>query len=444
MVLPPLEGSFLSKNTHDAKSPEFQQKLSRLMHTKRQRYTRENKNAAIVAANRKKRKNVRERERVDRHKAIERELEDIEAEFSLTMQPLSPDRNKNNNTNSSSNHIRTTPKRNVHSPKPSTGGSRYSPMPSRRAASPARKNIATLSPARSNLNNIAAISPRSNMPRSQGVGRQNSLGGGHRKQNSLGSSPFRKFSPRTRYPSHEQSHSFGGNGDIFRQGGAVSGEDVSRSASHRSVSPPDSMADLDGPLSDYKPKFRPTNMYESDRFSGSLWVNGGGKYDDLSLPSMTNGGEKDPHPYDVKFRSPQAVIDEVLQSGAQNSLQNPRHYSQPIRHSHHQRSLTPSRMKSGPQTYTARRTNSFDVNDDSYQRRIQQFGSTGYSTSSSSQLPQHSMIRQSPSVGHRRVQSGGMGSNHKRANSRDSNHKRANSRDDDMFLHGVVAQTRFV
>ena len=428
MVLPPLEGSFLSEDTHDAKSPEFQSKLSRLVDTKRQRYTRENKNAAIVAANRKKRKNVRERERVDRHKAIERELEDIEAEFSLTMQPLSPDQNKNANTNTniSNNHARTTPKRNTHSPKPSTGGARYSPMPSRMAASPVRKNLATLSPPRSNLSNIAAVSPaRSNMPRSRGHGRQNSMGGGHRKQNSLGASPFRTFSPRTRYPGHVQSQSFGGNGDIFR------GEGVSRSASHRSVSPPDSMSDLDR---DYKPKFRPTNMYGSDRFSGPHGGGGGEKYDDLSLPSMAIGGGKDPQLYDPKFRSPQAVIDEVLQSGAQTSMQNQRHYAQPTRYSHHQRSLTPSRMRPGPQTNSRRRTNSFDVNDDSYQRRIQQSGSTGYSTSSSSQLPQHSMIRQSPSGGHRRVQSGGMG----------SNHKRANSRGDDIFLHGVVAQTRFV
>jgi hypothetical protein len=469
MVLPPLEGSFLNKDPNDAKSPEFQQKLSRLFETKRQRYTQEKKNEAIVAEKRRKRKNARERERVDRHKAIERELEDIEAEFSLTMQPLSPNRNKNTNTNihgsntpNRNTHSPKPPKRNGHSPKPSTLGPRYSPMPSRRAPSPARRNIATLSPPRrapsparrniatlspprstlsnisasspgrsnmlrgvgrnnsmgsrspprSTLSNISASSPGRSMPR-RGVGRNNSLGG-HRKQNSLGQSPFRKFSPRARYPNQSQ-------------GG------VSRSASHRSVSPPDDLGDVDGATPDYEMKFRSTNTYGADRFAGPQGVGSGSRYDDLSLPSMTNGGEKD-----AKFRSPQDVIDEALQSGGQISMQKQRHYPQPVRH--HKRSLTPSRMtsmpssSSGQQMYTSRRTNSFDVNDISYQ------SGTSYSTSASSQLQQHPVIHQSPSVksngniSHRRARSGSIG----------SSHKRANSRDEDIFLHGVVAQTRFV
>ena len=401
MVLPPLESSFLNRDPHDAKSPEFQQKLSRLMETKQQRYARENKNNAIVAEKRKKRKNVRERERVDRHKAIERELEDIEAEFSLTMQPLSPNRNK---TSTSNNHGHHTPKRNAQSPKPP--GGRYSPMPSRRTASPGRKNIATLSPTRSNVSTIAANSPaRSSMGRNRG----NSLGGSHKRQNSLGASPFRTYKPRTRHSSgHVQSHSIGGNSDIFRKAGTGGSEGVSRSASQRSASPPGSLT-FDGSAIDFKPKFRPTN-----RFSGN--------YDDLSLPAMTIDGEKDAMSNDAKFRSPQAVIDEVMQSGA---MQKPRHYHQPKRsltptRHHHQRSLTPSKMIPA----TSRRTNSFDVSDDIYQRRA----------------PPSGPSRQSPSAkpngnsSHRRARSGSIG----------SNHRRTSSRDDDIFLHGVVAQTRFI
>ena len=494
MELPPFEGSFLSKDIHDPKSTEFQKKLNRLMETKRQRYTRENKNAAIVAANRKKRKNVRERERVDRHKAIERELEDIEAEFSLTMQPLSPDCNKNNNNSGSVNfNGRSTPKRNVHSPKSSTG--RFSPMPSRRAPSPARKNIATLSPPRPNFSNhsrrapsparknLGTLSPRANTsshsrrapsparknlgtlsprpntsnhsrrapsPARKNLGtlspprpissnisvsspahsniirrggshmRHNSLGGSHQRQNSLGASPLRKFSPRTRYP----------NGDVSR------GVSRSRSASQRSISPPENSADFDGSMSAYKSKSRPTNLHGADRFFTKSTRNGGRQFDDLSLPSMNTAGEKGLELFDAKFPSPQAVVDEALQSGAQMQ----RHFTQPKRH--HQRSLTPTRMRvshapSAQQNYMPRRTNSLDVNDNSYHRRIN--SASSYSATSS-QLPQHSIIRQSPSAisnsnsGHRRTASSGMG----------SNHKRTNSRDEDIFLHGVVAQTRFI
>mmetsp|Transcript_7512 Transcript_7512/g.18489 ORF Transcript_7512/g.18489 Transcript_7512/m.18489 type:complete len:1412 (-) Transcript_7512:120-4355(-) len=421
MELPPLEGSFLSKDPHDAKSAEFQRKLTRLMETKRQRYTRENKNAAIVAANRKKRKNVRERERVDRHKAIERELEDIEAEFSLTMQPMSPDRNKNHNSSGSINfNARTTPKRNAASPKSSAG--RFSPMPSRRAPSPARKNIATLSPPRPSSSNISVSSPaRSNIIRRGGSHmRQNSLGSSHQRQNSLGSSPYRKFSPRTRYP----------NSDISR------GVSRSLSASQRSISPPDNTSDFDVTMPAYKSKSRATNLHGADQLFTSSTVSGGAQYNDLSLPSMNTAGEKSLEFLDAKFPSPQAVIDEALQSGSQMQRQ----FTQSKRH--HQRSLTPSRMRvsqasPAQQNYMSRRTNSLDLNDDSYHRRIH--SASSYSATSS-QLPQHSLIRHSPSAisnsnsGHRRTVSSGMG----------SNHKRSNSRDEDIFLHGVVAQTRFI
>lgn len=253
--------------------------------------------------------------------------------------------------------------------------------------------------------------------------RQSSLGGSHQRQNSLGASPYRKFSPRTRHP----------NGDISR---GVTRTRSGSQRSRRSMSPPDDLVDFDMSMPDYKPKFRPSNLH------GSLAPStrsGGGQYDDLSLPSMNTTGEKGLESSDAKFPSPQAVIDEALQSGSQNLLNKPRHFAQPKRH--HQRSLTPSRTRvpqapPAQQNYRRRRTNSFDVNDDSYHRRIH--SASSYSTSSS-QLQQHSMIRQSPSVnssnsGHRRTMSSGIG----------SNHRRSNSREEDIFLHGVVAQTRFI
>jgi len=447
MALPPLEGSFLSSSSPDAKSSEFQAKLSRLMETKRQRYSRENKNAAIVAANQKKRKNARERERVDRHKAIERELEDIEAEFSLTMQPLSPVRNNNNGSSSNMNNNngningRVTPGSKTHSPKQAGATARFSPMPSRITASPARNNIAALSPGRSNM-----------MRGRGGAGgghhsRQNSLGGGsHRKQNSLGASPFRKFSPRTRYPHHAQSLSMGGgeNGDIFRGAGGFEG----RQSSNR-LSPPGAPTGDVVETQDYKPKFRPVNLHGSDRFSGPQGGHDTDRYyNDLSLPLMAVGGgpqqQSQSQQYDAKYRSPQAVIDEVLQSGDTDAPPKPR-YGQSSRHSHHQRSVTPVQKQ---QQHMRRRGSSSDV-EDSYHRGIRQSSS---SLSSSSQLQQHPIIRHghaSPGGGsgshHRRVQSsamvptsstGGGGSG--------SHHKRSNSHSDDIFLHGVVAQTRFV
>ena len=357
--LPPLE-SFLNKDPHDAKSPEFQSKLSRLMETKQQRYTRENKNAAIVAANRKKRKNVRERERVDRHKAIERELEDIEAEFSLTMQPQSP---KRNTTSAGVGHH--TPKRKL-SPKPPTGGARYSPKPLRIPASPGRKNIATLSPAR---NSIAANSPsRSSMSRNRGIARTNSNSSRHRRQNSRGQSPYRTYNPRAR---HSRGDSLG------------------------SASLP--MADFDGQATDYRPKMRPSATFDP------IATGDPADFEDLSLPSMP-------------FKSPQAVIDEALQTGA--SMQNPpRHYRKrsltPTRtKSLQQRSLTPSRLPAHP-----RRTPSLDMNDD--QRRMMRKTSGAKPNSNSN---------------HRRARSGSIG----------PSHRRTSSRDEDMFLHGVVAQTRFI
>lgn len=239
--------------------------------------------------------------------------------------------------------------------------------------------------------------------------RQNSLGGGHQKQNSLGASPFRTFSPRTRYPSSDISQ----------------GVARSRSASQRSVSPPNNQAS----------KFRSTNLHGADRSFFPSTISGGSQYDDLSLPSMNTAGEKGLESSDAKFPSPQAVIDEALQSGAQNSLEMPRNFATPKRR--HQRSLTPSRIgvsqaPPAQQKFMRKRTNSLDVNDDSYHRRIH--SASSYSTTSSQ------IIRQSPSTisninnGHRRTASSGMG----------SSHKRSNSRNEDIFLHGVVAQTRFI
>jgi len=456
ITLPPLESSFLSSdNPPDAKSQEFQDKLSRFISIKIAHYENETKNAAIVAEKKKKRKNVRERERVDRHKAIERELEDIEAEFSLTVQPRSPMRNKNKNNNGSgSGNLIGTPGRNNNgsgsgnvigtpgrskelSPKPTGVGARFSPMPSRYNVSPGNHSIVTHSPGR-------AILGRGSDHAHMRTNSYNSVGGDHRRRNSFGTSPFRQCSPRARHPQHTKNKSSSsgignGNGEIFRQEGAAGSGDR--------VSPPDGLANLDAPTDLYKVKFRPVNLHGSDRFSGSQGGHGHGTspLDALSLPSMTTvgGAGQLQQQHDAKFPSPQAVIDEVMQIG-QDPVSKAHHLSNSMRA--HRRSRTPTNISSSSrsslstqQSQMHRRVNTFD--DESYQHRsIRQTGSFG--TSPAQQLS-------SSTHNHRRTVSSSVTTTRKRSNSQHSvgstsGHRRTGSNSDDVFLHGVVAKTRFV
>jgi len=438
VVVPPLVDSFLNPEKEPvAKSQEFQDKLRRLMETKQERYTKEKKNAAIVAEKRKKRKNVRDKERVDRHKAIERELEDIEAEFSLTVQPRSPTRN---NTNHVAIGIPGSPKN------PGVSTARLSPMPGARF-SPMPSRYSTASPVPVSKNSIATMSPgRAMLGRGGGSGHSrnhsmgnHTMGGDHRRLSSMEASPFRRFSPRTRYPQHKQSKSSSGSfhgGDIFRQESPAG-----------DVSPPVGLADLDAPLDEYKVNFRPVNLHGSDRLSGSQH----GRIDDLSLPAMkTAEGTIQGPPHDMKFPSPQAVIDEAMHGD--DPLPKNRHAYTNLHH--RQRSRTPTRSThSAPsqQFHLHRRVNSFDV-DESVHRTIRKTGSFG--TSPAKQ--QQQQLGGSNSSHHRRSVSSSVVSstNRPRSNSQQSlggggsiggsSHRRTPSQSDDVFLHGVVAQTRFV
>jgi hypothetical protein len=76
-----------------AKSPQFQKQLAKLLETKQRRYAMEYKKEVIVQEQRKKRKHIREKQRLERHKAMERDLEEIEAEFFLSPSSLGRSRN---------------------------------------------------------------------------------------------------------------------------------------------------------------------------------------------------------------------------------------------------------------------------------------------------------------------------------------------------------------
>lgn len=480
------------------KSPEFTEKLKRLMETKQQRYTRENKNAAIlVASKRKKRKNVRERERVDRHKAIEQELHDIEAEFSLSMEPVSPPRDCINNLNSytpgasgggvgiRSNH--NSPKDLPITMLPDMGGrggngsnniGRFSPMTSRvngyygdgvvTAAPSGRTFIHQQSPG----GGRGTVGGRRHM-------RHNSLGGSHRRQNSLGSSPYRKSNPRVNKnrsnsigndPHHGPSRSFGAEDNIA----------IYRTQSSSPVGP-----GFEVPMEEYKAKLRPVNLYSSNIFSGSNNTMTGGeddRFSDLSLPNMTiRDASSGCGQHDAKFPSPQAVIDEVMQTGQERSGHLTRVIGQ----------FTPSKVSSKMslkhKLRKHRRVNSFDVADSHHQQQTAflpgryQFPRRGPGGSRNpmhgSTLPNkipmghHRRARSSTfnSTKHRRSSSqntvGSVGSSrsstasntrHKRSSSGHSissagsstgsgGHRRSNSQQSsDVFLHGVVAQTRFI
>ncbi|OEU10329.1 hypothetical protein FRACYDRAFT_263850 [Fragilariopsis cylindrus CCMP1102] len=291
-------------------------------------------------------------------------------------------------------------------------------------ASPAR-NFVAQSPGRANV-----VGGRHHHVRNNSFG-----GGSHRRQNSLGASPYRKISPRTR--NHAPSHSFGG-GDIGG-GGAIfrsttsNSEGIATSASNRSVSPPGGLEDFDAPKDEYKPKFRPVNLYGSEMFAGSQGGGSGGdRFNDLSLPYMTTSVQ------DTKFPSPQDVIDEVMQTGQESMQKSRNNFQQLMRH----KSRTPtkvSKLSSKQQFHKHRRVSSFDVTESDH-RFIRQTGSSNSASSQQQQQYQvptaRSQFQQNPYGSQHSIGSATGGSvGHKRSNSQHS---------EDVFLHGVVAQTRFV
>jgi len=371
-----------------AKSPKFREQLTRLLETKQRRYAMEYKKEAIVEQHRKKRKHVREQQRLDRHKAMEKEIEEIEAEFLSplgTMQPLSPKQGSGNMNGS----------------------------------------VITASPSASRM---SAPSP----------GRTNK-GGRHQRHNSLGGrSPFRRQtaghhnmgapSPRV------VASRTGGGGDIFRPKTSydrTSNSDKSSSPPHHRLH---SLDEFDV-SQDYKLKVRPVNMFESNMFSPDHAI----PKEDLDSLSMPSFFGKDG---DSKYPSPQSVIDGVLQP-----MPSGQHHLFNSRNINHRRTRTPTRP-SGNNQQQHRRFHSHEVENpfDPFD------GNSSLSSMPSGRLhPPMSPMRGSS---HRRTNSsaGTPTGHHRRSSSQHSlggRHRRTGShaghkQPDDIFLHGVVAQTRFV
>ncbi|KAL3918693.1 MAG: hypothetical protein SGILL_004114, partial [Bacillariaceae sp.] len=255
------------------KSPQFQQQLGRLLETKQRRYAMEYKKEAIVKEQRLKRKEVREQQRVDRHKAMERDLEEIEAEF---LSPLARDMQEKQQQQQQQSAL--------HPPR-----------------SPKPPGLQQQHHQRQRSGNLGAASPARR---------------GHQRQNSLGAaSPFRRQSSNSNHSNHNRSlsHNMGApsprvvartayssqqhqrsitadNGGIFRSASHDVGDRSMDSSQHGSGG--------GGGGGEYQMKVRPVNMYERDMFGGSA------TQEDLSLPTMSGN---------PKYPSPQAVVDEILQ-----------------------------------------------------------------------------------------------------------------------------------
>ena len=201
-------------------------------------------------------------------------------------------------------------------------------------------------------------------------------------------------------------------------------------------------------------KMRPVNMYEQQMFGGS----GSGTIDlsqpDLSssLPPSMQGNQKYP--------SPQAVVDEILQQPAPSQQQQQQRKPHTF---NRRRTRTPTKQGGG----MIQPSGSFDVVDFGHNA----FAATSGNINSRSPLKRGSSHRRSQSSSMSWVSGGssgsgnssnvprrhvgrsnsnhslGGGSRHRRSQSTQSSshHRRSSSSAaEDVFLHGVVAQTRFV
>jgi hypothetical protein len=423
-----------------AKSPRFQQQLARLLETKQRRYAMEYKKEAIVKEQRQKRKHIREQQRVERHMAMERDLEEIEAEF---LSPLARDMQEKLQQQSQL-HPPLSP-----NPPPKTrhggSGSWNVPSPGRNkgsAASPASRYGTSVRPKGHERVSSLGANPfrRRNLGRNGSF--SNAIGQTH---NSVGGAP----SPGTGRSNHQRSGS--------------SGNAILRSASHDvadRVSPQGSLnsSQHGGSNSDHRFKVRPVNMYERDIFGHSS--KGGtlppSDLDNLSVPAM-NGNQKYP--------SPQSVVDEILQQSTRHTKSATHGNGRQPHTFNHRRTRTPTKQSIPP-------TGSFEVVDfglnpfskppaqrsplkrsSSSHRRSQSssMGGGGGGGSSTGSRDGRSMsggsAHGSSRSHHQRSSSQhSLGGRHRRSNSQSSHHRRSNSQQptEDIFLHGVVAQTRFV
>jgi hypothetical protein len=404
------------------KSPAFQDKLDRLMQQKHRQYEKK----AIVEKHQqrraKERRHTRDQERRDRHMAMEREIEAIEETFSSplertrAMHQLSPKRQQPYSPKPYASN------RAQYSPKPNR---QYSPKPIRQYSPKAHQSHSEASPAPS----AARASPfRANIGRS---------------------SSYQEQTEPTYRPSTGQSSPYRPNNGsaIFRKAPKISygvaGHPVTSSQSTRSVSPPGGMEDdrkfqmrprTSQPMGIGIPHSNSNSMNYHQNHPHDLFVDTSradyyardmdhSTLDKLSMPPMMNFSTGPKHP------SPNSVMDELMQAPTSNSNVTARRRTPPQRH---------------PDAH--RRVNSLDP---------QAFVSHGNGRTIGGKLPPSSQQQQQQQFQRRTPSKTGGSSNHRRSNSNSSHvrshssgraqqHSRSNSHSDDVFLHGIVAQTRFV
>jgi hypothetical protein len=224
------------------KTPQFQQQLARLLETKQRRYAMEYKKEVIVQEQRKKRKHIREKQRVERHKAMERDLEEIEAEFFLS--PSSLGRTKNPPQQKANPPLSLSP----------TGSSGHCNS-NDAMDSPFRKGTTGMKTTASPGPRLSARSPIHRLGASV-----------RKKQNSLGSSLFRRLlgnQHTTTAPSPRIAASGSGT-DIF----PTASHDWSSNSHHRSVLSKDGGFDGFDVLAfqEHTSKFPQINKHDSDMF----------------------------------------------------------------------------------------------------------------------------------------------------------------------------------
>lgn len=381
----------------------FQRDLSQLLETKQRRYAMEFKKNDIMEEHRKKRKQAREQERRERHKAMEREIEDIEAEYFtdkpsrvVLQQPLSPLRSSKGG---------------------GSGNASHSPKASKYVRSPAR------------------------------------ISGGLHHSTAVPASPYRSRGGRgtdDMFRSRPPSSTSSGNCGI-----AKSASMESPHLRHSTTSPPGGQQDSQ----EFKLRVRPVKLYGSEVYGSNIQQEDMGS---LSLPTigvrLADGNTDAAADDDEMYPSPQSVMDEVMQHSPSKSQQHtqrhilPNHPSSTLPHRR-----TGSSSKFSPSSLLSsnhRRINSFDVEDSIIRSRI----ASTTTTVGRQQPPSPRPHRRQDSNGGSMTPSKGGGGGYRRGSSLTPSHRRTSSQQspaignnrssshqsDDIFLHGVVAQTRFV
>jgi hypothetical protein len=426
------------------KSKYFQEQLAHLIESKQRRYAMECKKEDIMNNHRKNRKETRELERRNRHKELEREIEDIEAEFfspadgvgrisKLTMSPMRKDY----------------PSHGSHSPvNPS---SRHD----MRAASP----VVALSPYRNNAHSVRHRRSGSNSSIKSSTSpvpptRQ------HRRTSSNASIGRRAPSPGPRHrrtdsnASAASTSSNGKGGDVFRPRTSYAGSLKIHASSSMGAAVPDGAFPIrrETELLD-ESNMHPVALFgEADETTLSV----------LSMPTMGTGSGKDDK---AKYPSPQSVIDEIMNGGTGSSghHQTKPHYafhrpSAGSTYQQHRRPRSPTKSTSLNPALSGshhRRGSSLDVHDTYYRASSPQRSTYTTIDGGRHHQPYAKNVTRtavSPVVGrrsHNEVAASGEGGGRRRSSSVSSsngrNRQRGNSNhQDDIFLHGVVAQTRFI